>query len=354
MRYTLLDRVGTEPKLDEVYAVGQPMVDPFGRHVSYLRLSVTDRCDLRCTYCMPEKMSFLPKRELLSFEELDRLTTAFIHKGIRKLRITGGEPLVRKDILTLIYRLGRHLEAGRLEELTMTTNATQLEHYASELATAGIGRINISIDSLNKDKFKEITRGGDLDAVLRGIDAAQNAGLSVKLNTVALKHDNAAHLAEMIAWAHSKEMGFTIIEAMPMGEVEADRFDQYIPLSEIKISLDNTYTLISSAHRTAGPARYYDVAETGGRVGFITPLSHNFCESCNRIRVTCTGQLYMCLGQEDKVDLRKILRHYPDDINILHDAIDKAILHKPKGHDFKIDRPQVKASVPRHMSVTGG
>lgn len=331
-----------------------PMVDPFGRHVTYLRLSVTDRCDLRCTYCMPEKMTFLPKSDLLSLEELDRLASAFIAKGVRKLRITGGEPLVRKDVLSLIQNLSRHLETGQLEEITLTTNGTQLERFAEPLAKAGIKRINVSIDSLDPDKYARITRGGDLARVLAGIAAAQNNGISIKLNAVALKQDNLSEIPSMIRWAHERGMDFTLIEVMPMGDIDGDRFDQYISLKEVRETLEKQWDLSPISYRTGGPASYFKVAETGGRLGFITPLSHNFCEACNRVRLTCTGQLYSCLGQEGVTDLRKVMRDAPQDIEALHAAIDGAILRKPKGHDFEIKRAGATPAVPRTMSTTGG
>ncbi len=330
------------------------MVDPFGRAITYLRLSVTDRCDLRCTYCMAEKMTFLPKRDLLTFGELDRLATAFVERGVRKLRITGGEPLVRKDILLLIEALSRHLETGSLDEITLTTNGTQLADAAQRLVRAGVKRVNVSIDSLDPGVFARVTRRDCLAQVLEGIEVAQAAGLHIKINTVALKQDNRSQLPHMIRWAHARGMDFTIIEAMPMGEIDEDRFDQYISLKDIREDLEKVWTLTDLPDRTGGPARYVRVAETGGRLGFITPLSHNFCEACNRVRLTCTGKLYMCLGQEDAADLRAVMRAYPGDDGPLHGAINEAISRKPKGHDFVIDRPGGVPAVPRHMSVTGG
>ncbi|SJZ52202.1 GTP 3',8-cyclase MoaA [Consotaella salsifontis] len=329
------------------------MIDPFGRRVTYLRLSVTDRCDFRCTYCMAEDMTFLPKREVLTLEELDQLASAFIDRGVRKLRLTGGEPLVRKNIMDLIRSLSRHLASGALDELTVTSNGSQLARYAGELADCGVKRINVSLDTLNPIRFKQITRRGDLDTVLDGISAAQAAGLSVKINTVALKNFNEAELPELVAWAHEEGMDITFIEAMPMGEIEADRFDQYLPLTAVRDSLATRFTLEESAFHTGGPARYATVVETGRRVGFITPMSHNFCESCNRVRVTCTGILYMCLGQEDSADLRAALRSEEGEAALVR-AIDEAISRKPKGHDFIIDRTTQRPAVPRHMSVTGG
>jgi cyclic pyranopterin phosphate synthase len=343
------DRSGTAARGDT-----RPMIDGYGRAITYVRLSVTDRCDLRCTYCMAEKMTFLPKRELLSLEELDRLAAAFIAKGMRKLRLTGGEPLVRRGIVDLIEDLGRHVKSGALDELTLTTNATQLESCAERLARAGVRRVNVSVDSLDPETFKRITRRGELKAVLDGIAAAQAAGLHVKLNAVALRQDNARQLCDMIAWAHARGMDFTVIEAMPMGDIDEDRFDQYIPLTEVREGLAKGWTLTPIPHQTGGPARYVRVEETGGRLGFITPLSHNFCEACNRVRVTCTGKMYMCLGQEDAADLAAPLRAHPRDDAPLYAAIDEAMARKPKGHDFVIDRPGAPPSVPRHMSVTGG
>lgn len=332
----------------------QNMVDPYGRHVTYLRLSVTDRCDLRCTYCMAETMTFLPKRDLLSLEELDALASAFIEKGVTKLRITGGEPLVRKDVMGLFEGLSRHLRSGALHELTLTTNATRLEHFADDLRKIGVRRINVSLDSLDRDVFTEITRRQVFDNVMRGVDAALEAGLKVKINTVALKKANAADLPHMIEWAHARGMDFTMIEAMPMGEIDENRFDQYVPLSQVRATIEERYTLSPDPHQTGGPARYMRVAETGGRVGFITPLSANFCDGCNRVRVTCTGRLYMCLGQEDAADLRGVMRNNPGDVTALHHAIDEAMTRKPKGHDFVIDSKQSRPASPRHMSVTGG
>lgn len=330
-----------------------PIIDPFGRTISYLRVSVTDRCDFRCTYCMAEHMTFLPKKDLLSLEELDRLCTTFIDKGVRKIRLTGGEPLVRKNILHLIESLSRHLVSNRLDELTLTTNGSQLARYAQELANCGIKRINVSLDTLDADKFKTITRWGDLAQVLRGIDAAQQAGLHIKLNAVALKGFNDFEIPDMLRWAHGRGMDMTLIETMPMGEIDLDRTDQYLPLSLLRASLARQFTMTDIAYQTGGPARYVQVAETGGRLGFITPMTHNFCESCNRVRITCTGTLYMCLGQEDAADLREPLRASADN-QVLSAAIDEAILRKPKGHDFIIDRRNNRPAVSRHMSVTGG
>ncbi|MGN8022676.1 GTP 3',8-cyclase MoaA [Phyllobacterium sp. 22229] len=329
------------------------MVDPFGRTISYLRVSVTDRCDFRCTYCMSEHMTFLPKKDLLTLEELDRLCTAFIEKGVKKLRLTGGEPLVRKNIMHLIGELSRHLRSGALEELTLTTNGSQLARHAAELAGHGVKRINVSLDTLDPAKFHAITRWGDLNRVLEGIDAAQAAGIRVKLNAVALKGFNDLEIPEMIRWAHGRDMDLTLIETMPMGEIDLDRTDQYLPLSMVRADLARQFTLDDIPYKTGGPARYAQIRETGGRIGFITPMTHNFCESCNRVRLTCTGTLYMCLGQEDAADLRAPLRASEGN-DLLNDAIDEAIGRKPKGHDFIIDRRHNRPAVSRHMSVTGG
>ena len=329
------------------------MTDPFGRTISYLRVSVTDRCDLRCFYCMSEDMTFLPKADLLTLEELDRLCSAFIAKGVRKLRLTGGEPLVRRHVMTLVRSLSRHLSSGALGELTLTTNGTQLAKYARELADCGVRRINVSLDTLDPRKFREITRWGEIDKVLEGIEAARAAGLAVKINAVALKNLNEEELPELMRWAHGKNMGLTLIEVMPMGEIGAGRIDQYLPLSLVRARLSQQFTLTDLAESTGGPARYVSIAETGGKLGFITPMTHNFCESCNRVRITCTGTLHTCLGHEDASDLRKPLRASDDDM-LLADAIDRAIGLKPKGHDFIIDRRHNRPSVSRHMSVTGG
>jgi len=329
------------------------LIDPFGRHVSYLRVSVTDRCDFRCTYCMAEHMTFLPKRDLLTLEELDRLCSAFVAKGVRKLRITGGEPLVRKNILWLFKSLGRHLESGALDELTLTTNGSQLPKYAADLYAAGVRRVNISIDTLKPDRFKAITRWGDFGQVMEGISAAEKAGLQVKLNAVALKGMNEDEIPDLVRFAHARGADLTLIETMPLGEIDGDRTDQYLPLSIVRARLMDQFTLEDIPYRTGGPARYVRIKETGGRLGFITPMTHNFCESCNRVRLTCTGTLYMCLGQEDAADLRAPLRASGDDA-LLMQAIDAAIARKPKGHDFVIDRRTRAPAVARHMSVTGG
>ena len=329
------------------------MIDPFGRSISYLRVSVTDRCDFRCTYCMAEDMAFLPKKDLLSLEELDRLCTVFIEKGVRKLRLTGGEPLVRKNIMHLVRQISRHLESGALEELTLTTNGSQLAKHAAELADCGVKRINVSIDTLDPVRFKTITRWGNLDKVLEGIDAAQVAGLKVKINAVALKGFNEHELPDLMRWAHGRGMDMTVIETMPMGEIDEDRTDRYLPLSVLRADLERQFTLTDIPFKTGGPARYVEVAETGRRLGFITPMTHNFCESCNRVRLTCTGTLYMCLGQDDAADLRAPLRASEGN-ELLSSAIDEAIGRKPKGHDFIIDRTSRRPAVARHMSVTGG
>jgi cyclic pyranopterin phosphate synthase len=329
------------------------LIDPFGRAITYLRVSVTDRCDFRCVYCMAEDMTFLPKRDLLTLEELDRLCTAFIDRGVRKIRITGGEPLVRRNIMSLFRALGRHLATGALDELTVTTNGSQLERFAGELRDAGVRRINVSLDTLDRQKFKAITRWGDLGKVMAGIRAAQEAGLAVKLNAVALKSVNEHEIPEMLRFAHGEGMDLTLIETMPLGDIDGDRTDQYLPLSLVRARLADAFTLEDIDYKTGGPARYVRVAETGGRLGFITPLTHNFCESCNRVRVTCTGTLFMCLGQEDAADLRTPLRA-SEGSERLNRAIDEAISRKPKGHDFVIDRRTKSPAVSRHMSVTGG
>lgn len=329
-----------------------PLVDGFGRTVSYLRLSVTDRCDLRCVYCMAEHMVFLPKAELLTLEELDRVATAFVGLGTRKLRVTGGEPLVRKGLMDLIRGLGRHLRSGALDELTLTTNGTRLAEFADELAAAGVKRINVSLDTRKPDLFKTLTRGGDVAKVLAGVAAAKAAGLKVKINAVALAQDNAAELPELIAWAHGEGLDVTLIETMPMGEIEADRTDQYLSLAAVRRELESFWTLTDLSMSTGGPARYVRVEQTGGKLGFITPLSHNFCEACNRVRLTCTGTLHTCLGQEDATDLRAVLRAGASDAD-LEAAIRGGILAKPKGHDFQIARA-AGPSVSRHMSTTGG
>ena len=329
------------------------LIDPFERHVTYLRVSVTDRCDFRCVYCMSEHMSFLPKAELLSLEELDRLCGAFITLGVNKLRISGGEPLVRRDIMTLFHSLGRHLETGALEELTLTTNGSQLERYAEELVACGVRRINVSLDSLDEEKFVAITRWGKFGKVMAGIEAARAAGLRVKINTVALKGVNDVEIENLVRWCGEKDMDLTFIETMPMGEIDGDRSAQYLPLTQVRAQIKKSWTLDHSDHDSGGPARYVTLRETGQRIGFITPLTHNFCESCNRVRLTCTGTLFMCLGQDDAADLRAPLRASEDDAAVIA-AIQEAISRKPKGHDFIIDRAHKAPAVARHMNVTGG
>jgi len=330
------------------------MIDPFGRHISYLRVSVTDRCDFRCVYCMAEDMTFLPKADLLTLEEMDRLCSAFVRRGVRKLRLTGGEPLVRKNVMSLIRSLSRHLESGALDELTLTTNGSQLGKYAAELAACGVKRVNVSIDTLDPEKFTAITRWGKLGPVLDGIKAANAAGIRVKVNTVALKGVNDDEVFDIIEWCGREGHDLTFIEVMPMGDIGGEnRLDQYLPISLLRAKIKTRVTLDEIDYRTGGPARYVRVAETGQRIGFITPLTHNFCESCNRVRLTCTGTLFMCLGQDDAADLRAPLRASADDA-LLMQAMDEAIARKPKGHDFIIDRRHQGPAVGRHMSVTGG
>jgi len=329
------------------------MIDPFGRHVNYLRVSVTDRCDFRCVYCMSENMTFLPKKDILTLEELDRLCTVFVEKGVRKLRLTGGEPLVRRNIMSLFENLSRHLKTGALEELTLTTNGSQLEKYASQMVDYGVKRINVSLDTIDAGKFKDITRWGDLAKVMGGIKAAQAAGLAIKINMVALKNFNEDEIEPMMEWCHAEGMDLTLIETMPLGEIEEDRTDQYLPLSVVRANLLDRFSLQDIPYKTGGPARYVEVKETGGKLGFITPMTHNFCESCNRVRLTCTGTLYLCLGQDDAADLRDPLRASEGN-DLVSAAIDEAIGRKPKGHDFIIDRRTKSPAVTRHMSVTGG
>lgn len=329
------------------------MIDPFGRSVTYLRVSVTDRCDFRCTYCMPEHMVFLPKKDVLSLEELDRLCSVFVAKGVNRLRITGGEPLVRRGVMTLFRSLSRHLGTGALKDLALTTNGSQLARFAGELVDCGVKRVNVSLDTLDPEKFRAVTRWGDLTQVLGGIDAAQEAGLKVKINVVALRDINEDEIPSLMSWAHGRGFDMTLIETMPMGDIDGDRTESYLPLSLVRARLSENYTLEPSSERTGGPARYVRVRETGGTLGFITPLTHNFCESCNRVRLTCTGMLYMCLGQDDSADLMAPLRASSDDI-ALEAAIDDAIARKPKGHDFIIDRRHDRPSVARTMSLTGG
>lgn len=329
------------------------LADPFGRSIRYLRVSVTDRCDLRCVYCMAEHMTFLPRQELLTLEELDRLCSAFVGLGVRKLRLTGGEPLVRRDVMGLFRALSRHLESGALDELTLTTNGSQLARFARDLAACGVRRVNVSVDTLDAEKFRRVTRGGALDKVLSGIAAARAAGLRVKINAVALRGVNEDEIERLLEWAHGSDMDLTLIEVMPLGDIEPSRVDQYLPLSLVRARLARRYTLDDLAETSGGPARYVRVRETGGKLGFITPLTHNFCESCNRVRVTCTGMLYMCLGQDDAADLRAAMR-MSDGGDRLEAAIREAIARKPRGHDFVVDRRRQRPAVERHMSVTGG
>ena len=332
-----------------------PLIDPFQRTINYLRVSVTDRCDFRCVYCMSENMTFLPKRDLLSLEELDRMCSTFIGLGVKKLRITGGEPLVRREIMTFFQSMSRHLDAGTLKELTVTTNGSQLSRFASDLYAAGVRRVNVSLDTLDETKFAEITRWGRLPQVLEGIDAAQAAGLRVKINVVALKGFNENELFKIVDWCATRDMDLTFIEVMPMGDIgNENRLTQYWALGDLRNRLAKEYTLTDLDHRTGGPARYVELGETGQQIGFITPLTHNFCESCNRVRLTCTGELYMCLGQEDMADLRRPLRDFPNDDRALQQAIRAAIDLKPKGHDFDYSRQSLGGQMTRHMSHTGG
>ncbi len=357
MAYTLINtRPAGKPaaagaSLTALAAAQGALVDSFQRRITYLRLSITDRCDLRCTYCMPERMTFLPRRDVLSFEELDEIVSALASFGVDKLRITGGEPLVRKDVMELMARFARHLGHG-LKELTLTTNGTLLTKYAGELSAIGVRRINISLDTLKRDLFERISRRDMLENVLRGIDAAQAVGLKVKINTVALANTNEQEIPDLIRFAHARGADITLIETMPMGEAETDRVEDYLPLTKVRADLSNQFTLTDIDHRTGGPARYVRVEETGGKLGFITPLTHNFCESCNRVRVTCTGRLYTCLGREDGADLREALRTDPDGA-LLRQTILGAVERKPKGHDFDAARLGRPAS-PRTMSTTGG
>ena len=329
------------------------MIDPFNRTVDYIRISVTDRCDFRCVYCMAENMTFLPKKDLLTLEELDRLASTFVELGVKKIRLTGGEPLVRRDIMTLFHALGRHLKTGDLDELTVTTNGSQLERFAEDLVASGVRRINVSVDTLVKEKFETITRWGKYDKVMAGIAAAKAAGLRIKINAVALKGVNDSEFDHMIRWCGEQGFDLTLIETMPLGEIDEDRTDQYLPLSQVRADLETRWTLTDLPDRTGGPARYVQIEETGGRLGFITPLTHNFCESCNRVRITCTGRMYMCLGQDDEADLCTPLRASEGNA-LLKEAILEGIGRKPKGHDFVIDRRNDQPAVSRHMSVTGG
>ncbi|MGV2073712.1 MULTISPECIES: GTP 3',8-cyclase MoaA [Rhizobium/Agrobacterium group] len=329
------------------------LIDRFGRRVTYLRLSVTDRCDLRCMYCMPENMTFMPKRDVLSIDELERLAVAFIRSGVTRIRLTGGEPLVRKGIIDLIRSLGRNLQGGPLQELTLTTNGTQLARYAEDLAQAGIRRLNVSLDTLAPERFRTLTRGGSLTTVLEGIDAARAAGLAVKINSVALRDSTEEEIHDLIAFAHGRGMMLSLIETMPLGDIGVDRIDQYLPLNELRKTIETRWSLTDIPLRTGGPARYARIAETGGTIGFITPLTHNFCEGCNRVRVTAAGVLHTCLGQEDAVDLKAVMRRSPHDQDLFA-AINQAILDKSRGHDFAIDRTNAPITISRHMSATGG
>jgi len=346
MSVTLLEQPNLAPTGAE-----RPLIDRYGRRITYLRVSVTDRCDFRCVYCMSEHMTFLPKKDVLSFEEIDRIVTAFVARGVTKVRLTGGEPLVRRDIMDLVETVGGHLGSG-LEEVTLTTNGSQLRRYAEGLRRAGVRRLNVSLDTLDEQRFAEITRRGRIADVLDGIDAADEAGLKIKINMVAMRGVNEDEIEPMLHWAHGRGFGLTLIEGMPLGEVGIDRVDSYLPLKEMRERLMAKYTLTPTGHRTGGPARYDHVAETGGLIGFITPMSHNFCESCNRVRLTATGQLYMCLGQDDMVDLRAAIRDGGPEA--LDAALDRAMLLKPKGHDFVLDRDHAAPALSRHMSVTGG
>ena len=338
-----------------LWAMTAPLVDPFQRAISYLRVSVTDRCDFRCVYCMAENMTFLPKKELLTLEELDRLCSAFVRLGVTKLRVTGGEPLVRRGIMTFFDAMGRHLESGALKELTLTTNGSQLERFAHDLRAAGVARVNVSLDTLDEEKFAAITRWGRLPQVLRGIDAAQAAGLRVKINAVALKGFNEEELPRITEWCAERDMDLTWIEVMPMGDIgNENRLGQYWSLRDVRRTYEEAYTVTDLAERSGGPARYVRLEETGQKIGFITPLTHNFCESCNRVRITCTGEIFMCLGQEDRADLREPLRAHPEDDAPLEDAIRAAIALKPKGHDFDYSRQRLDGQMSRHMSHTGG
>ena len=330
----------------------KPLIDPFGRAISYLRVSVTDRCDLRCVYCMSERMRFLPRQDLLSLEEIDRLCAAFVARGVKRLRFTGGEPLVRRGFLDLLADVSRHLRSGALDEMLVTTNGVQLAAFAEPLARAGVKRVNVSLDSLDQETFQRISRRDRLHSVLAGIEAARDAGLHVKINTVALKHDNAHELPDIVKWGHAKGLDVTLIETMPLGEIDEDRTDQFLSLKQVRADMESYWTLTDLPDRTGGPARYVRVKETGGRLGFITPLTHNFCEGCTRVRLTCTGRLYLCLGHETSADLRAPMRA-SSEVTLLNQAIDAAILLRPKGHDFQIERLS-RPATQRHMSVTGG
>ena len=341
------------PDIPAPGSTGQPLIDPHGRAITYLRVSVTDRCDFRCHYCMPEKMNFLPRREVLTLEELDRVCSAFVRFGVRKLRLTGGEPLVRRGIMWLMKRLGRHLESGALDELTLTTNGSQLSRYAAEMAAIGIRRVNVSLDTLDAERFRAITRLGDLNKVLEGLKAARGAGLAVKINTVAVRGVNDEEIPSLMEWAHGEGFDMTLIETMPLGEIGGERAAQYLPLSEVRAALEEKYTLLPDDHSTGGPSRYVKVAETGRRLGFITPLSAHFCATCNRVRLTATGTLFMCLGQDDQADLRTPVRISRGD-ELLEQAIREAIDRKPLGHEFSIDENDGNGVLLRNMNVTGG
>ncbi len=350
--YDIGDQVLGVPHVDAPAFKPAPLLDGHLRRIDYVRVSVTDRCDLRCAYCMPQHMVFLPRAEVLSLEELDRLCAVLVGMGMTKLRLTGGEPLVRKGFLGLVENLSRHLRSGALRELTLTTNGTRLAGVAHELARLGVKRVNVSLDTLDAGAYRRLTRGGELARVMEGLDAAQDAGLHVKINAVALKADNLTEIPDMVAWAHGRGFDLTLIETMPLGAMEEDRTDQYVALTEVRATLASIWTLTPEAYATGGPARYLRVAETGGRVGFITPMSHNFCETCNRVRVTCTGTLHTCLGQDDATDLRGLLRASADDEPV-RAAVLGALAAKPKGHDFVIARG-ARPAVARHMSTTGG
>ena len=343
----------TPPTASTSSASVRPLVDSFGRHIDYVRLSVTDRCDFRCRYCMAEAMSFMPRSEVLSLEEIDRIASAFVRRGVRRLRLTGGEPLVRRGIDSLVASLGRHLRSGVLDEMTLTTNGSQLARHAEALAAAGVRRINVSLDSLDPQRFGFITRWGQLDQVLDGIAAAKAAGIAIKINMVALKGVNEDEFVDMALWCGEQGFDLTLIETMPLGTVEDDRVDRYLPLTEARARLERVFTLTPEDHRTGGPARYLRVAETGGRLGLITPLTENFCDGCNRVRLTATGRLYLCLGQNDRIDLRELVRRHEDD-DALDAAFDEAMTIKPKGHDFHISKRGAEPALKRHMSVTGG
>jgi len=342
-------------QISQIPGVSTPasLVDPFQRAITYLRVSVTDRCDFRCVYCMAEDMTFLPKKDVLSLEELDRIASAFVEMGVRKLRLTGGEPLVRRNVMSLFRSLSRHLGTSALDELTLTTNGSQLSRFADELVDIGVRRINVSLDTLDPDVFVKLTRWGKFNQVMAGIDTAKRAGLQIKLNAVALKGVNDHEFDRLISWCGDQGFDLTLIEVMPLGDIGEQRVDQYLPLSHVRSDLEARWTLDDSSFQSGGPARYVTARETGGRLGFITPLTHNFCESCNRVRLTCTGQLFMCLGQEDSADLRSAVRR-SDSKDLLHNTVREAISRKPKGHDFIIDRRHQKPAVRRHMSMTGG